>query len=67
MMRDRRDCGGKLAGKRWRSNALSFGVAVDVCLEAVACGATIPALTQPVASGTSSYWNSITATQVGYV
>jgi hypothetical protein len=65
MMRDRRDCGENMAGKRWRSIALSAGLAVNVCLGAVACGATLPP--GPVTSGTSSYWDSITASRAGYV
>jgi hypothetical protein len=57
-----------MAGERWRSIALSVGVALNVCLGAVACAATTPAwLTQPVASGTSSHWDSITAARAGYV
>jgi hypothetical protein len=57
-----------MAGKRWRSIALSVGVALNVCLGAVACAAPTPAWrTPPVASGTSSYLDSITATRAGYV
>jgi len=57
-----------MAGKRWRSIALSAGVALNACLGAVACTATTPAwLAQPVASGTSSHWDSITASRAGYV
>jgi hypothetical protein len=56
-----------MAGKRWRPIALFAGVALNVCLGAVACAATTPWLTQPVASGTSSYFDSITATRAGYV
>ena len=56
-----------MAGKRWRSIVLSAGVALIVCLGAVACVTRTPWLTQPVASGSSSYFDSITATRAGYV
>jgi hypothetical protein len=57
-----------MARKRWRSITLSVGVALITCLGAAACAATTPAwLTQPVASGTSSHWDSITASRAGYV
>jgi hypothetical protein len=42
-------------------------VALSVSLGGVGCEATTPSLTRPVASGTSSYFDSITATRAGYV
>jgi hypothetical protein len=54
-----------MAGKRWRSIVLSACLALIVCLGCVACMVTIPP--GPVAGGTSSYWDSITASRAGYV